>query len=267
MSLRNVLIAFTLVTSSTFAQQESTSDDTLYANVIVNRPQLRMTIDFPTAGMLPRGTFDIDMRTYPIGGVQAALRIGLNDRFMVGIGYGASRMLTDVDPDWNPKLEFVIKLRLHEELADDNFPAIAVGYNSLGYGNYDSDNDRYMVKSTGFYVVFSENFRLYDNSTGLHWGVNYSLENKVDNDPNVFMGFNTDVGPNMVFLTEYDFALNDNKRYDVYGLGRGFLNLGLAWYITDDLSLELDLRNLLRNRSDAAAIDREIRLVYVEYFY
>jgi len=267
MALRNILIAFSLLTSYVFAQQGTTSDDSLYANVIVNRPQLRMTIDYPTAGMLPRGAFDIDMRTFPVGGVLAALRIGLSDEFMVGIGYGASRILSDVDPDWNPRLEFNIKLRLHEETAGDNFPAISVGYNSLGYGNYDSENSRYMVKSTGFYVAFSKNFGLYDNATGIHWGVNYSLENKVDNDPNVFLGFNTDVGPNMVFLAEYDLALNDNKRYDVYGLGRGFLNMGLAWYITDDLSLELDLRNLLRNRSNAAAIDREIRLVYVEYFY
>jgi hypothetical protein len=247
--------------------QEVTLDDSLYANVIVDRPQPRMTIDYPTAGMLPRGSFDFDMRTFPVGGVQAALRIGLTDRFTVGVGYGAAKVLTDVDPDWNPKLEFIIKLRLHEEAMGDNLPAIAVGYNSLGYGNYDSDNDRYIVKSPGFYMVFSKSFNLYESPAAIHWGANYSLENDIDNDPNVFLGFNADVGPTMVFLTEYDFAINDNRRYESYGLGRGFLNLGLAWYITEDLSLELDLKNLLRNRSDAEAIDREARLVYVEYFY
>jgi len=247
--------------------QQFATDDSLYANVIVNRSQLRMIIDTPTAGMLPRGAFDFDMRTFPVGGVQATLRIGLADRFLVGVGYGASKLLTDVDPDWNPNLEFIISLRLHEEAGIDNLPAIAVGYNSLGYGNYDSDNDRYMVKSPGFYVAFSKNFKFYENPAGIHWGINYSLENDEDNDPDAFIGFNTDVGPSMVFLTEYDFGLNDNKRYGVYGLGRGFLNMGLAWYITDDLSLELDLKNLLRNRDDAEAIDREARLVYVEYFY
>lgn len=266
MTIRVVVTASMILTSQVFAQ-EITPDDSVYANVIVNRPELRMTIDTPTAGMLPRGAFDIDMRTFPVGGVQAALRIGLADRFLVGVGYGASKVLTDVDPDWNPSLEFIIKLRLHEEAPNDNFPAIAVGYNSLGYGMFDSEKDRYTVKSPGFYVVFSKNFKFYDNPAGFHWGANYSLENEADNDPNVFLGFNTDVGPSMVFLTEYDLALNDNKPDSVYGRGRGYFNMGLAWYITDDLSLELDLKNLLRNRRDAEAIDREIRLVYVEYFY
>lgn len=266
MIIRNTLITLILLTSTIFAQ-EYTLDDSLYTNVIINRPQLRTIIDTPTGGMLPRGAFDFDLRTFPIGGVQAALRIGLTDRFLVGVGYGSSKLLTDVDPDWNPRLEFIIKLRLHEESMRDGLPAIAVGFNSLGYGYYDSDNDRYMVKSTGFYLTLSKNFKLYDNPAGIHWGANYSLENKVDNNPNVFFGFNTDVGPSMVFLAEYDLALNDNKRNGVYGLGRGFLNMGLAWYITDDLSLELDLKNLLRNREDAEAIDREARLVYVDYFY
>ncbi len=248
------------------AAQYSTSDDSLYANVIVPRAELRWTMDTPTAGMLPRGAFSFDMRTFPTGGVQASLEIGLADRFSVGLGYGASQLLTDVDPAWNPKLEFLLRYRLHEE-SEDGIPAIAVGYSSLGYGAYDSGNDRYTVKSPGFYVAFSKNFKLYENPASFHWGANYSFENDEDNDPNIFVGFHADTGPGMVFLTEYDFAINDNKRNDVYGLGRGFFNLGLAWYITDELSLELDLKNLLRNRDDAEAIDREARLVYVEYFY
>ena len=261
---KGVLSAIIVLTVPAAAQY-STSDDSLYANVIVPRAELRWTMDTPTAGMLPRGAFSFDMRTFPTGGVQASLEIGLADRFSVGLGYGASQLLTDVDPVWNPKLEFLLRYRLHEE--DEGIPAIAVGYSSLGNGAYDSGNDRYTVKSPGFYVAFSKNFKLYENPASFHWGANYSFENDEDNDPNIFVGFHADTGPGMVFLTEYDFAINDNKRHDVYGLGRGFFNLGLAWYITDELSLELDLKNLLRNRDDAEAIDREARLVYVEYFY
>jgi hypothetical protein len=259
------VLSILIILTAPAAAQYSTADDSLYANVIVPRAELRWIIDTPTAGMLPRGTFNFDLRTFPTGGVQSSLEIGLADRFSVGLGYGASRALTDVEPDWNPKLEFLLRYRLHEE--GQGIPAIVVGYSSLGYGAYDSENGRYMVKSPGFYMAFSKNFKLYENPASFHWGVNYSLENDVDNDPNVFMGFHADTGPGMIFLTEYDFAINDNKRNHIYGLGRGFLNLGLAWYITDELSLELDLKNLLRNRDDAEAIDREARLVYVEYFY
>jgi hypothetical protein len=246
--------------------QYSTADDSLYADVIVPRAELRWVIDVPTAGILPRGTFDMDMRTFPIGGVQTTLNIGLGHRFMVGVGYGASQVLTDVDPDWNPQVEFLLRFRLHEE--SEGFPALAVGFSSIGYGPFDAENDRYSVKAPGFYFVLSKNFRFYQNSAAWHGGVNYSLENEQDNDPNLFIGFNADVSPNMTFLTEYDFAFNDTERNGVYGRQRrGYLNMGLAWYITQELSLELDLKNLLRNRSNSDAIDREIRLVYTEYFY
>jgi hypothetical protein len=215
--------------------------------------------------MLPRGSFDLDMRTFSGGGLQAVLGIGLMNRFSVGLAYGASKVLTDTEPKWGPRLEFQLRYRLLEE--GHGFPAVAVGYSSQGYGPYDDSLKRYQVKSPGFYLAFSTNFQLYSNNAGLHWGANYSLENERDSDPSVFVGFDADLGNNMLFLSEYDFALNDNTRYSVYGKGRGFFNMGLAWYLTDGLSLELDLKNLLRNRAGAGAIDREARLVYTEFFY
>lgn len=266
---RNMKWIFTSILALSLAapafSQYDTADDSLYSNVIIPRPELRWIIDTPTAGILPRGAFDMDMRTFPIGGVQTTLSIGLGHRFSVGIGYGASQVLTDRDPDWNPQIEFLLRFRLHEE--GEGIPAIAVGFSSIGFGRYDTDNDRYQVKSPGFYMAFSKNLLFYDNLAAWHAGLNYSLENEHDNDPNLFVGFNADVGTNMTFLAEYDFALNDTEEYGVYGKKRGYLNLGLAWYLNEELSLELDLKNLFRNRDDADAIDREIRLVYTEYFY
>lgn len=266
MILKSGLIVYLVFGATAVAQyQYETYDDSMYAEVIAPRAELRWIMDTPTAGMLPRGTFSLDLRTFPTGGVQSSLEIGLANRFSVGVGYGASTVLADVSPEWHPRLEFLIRYRLHEE--SEGLPAIAVGYSSLGYGRYDEEEERYMVKSPGFYVSFSKNLNLYQNPASFHWGANYSLENDRDNDPDLFVGFSTDTGPGMVFLAEYDLALNDNERYSVYGLKRGYLNIGMAWYITDALSLELDLKNLLRNRADADAIDREARLVYVEYFY
>jgi hypothetical protein len=245
--------------------QRETADDTAYSNLSIPRSELRWIIDTPTAGMLAKGSFDMDFRTFSGGGLQTTLAIGLMDRFSIGLAYGASRALTDSTPDWDPRLEFQLRLRLLEE--GEGLPAIAVGYSSQGYGKYDNEKRRFQVKSPGFYLVFSKNFSIYSYPAGFHWGVNYSLENKIDNDPSGFIGFNTELGNDMLYLAEYDFATNDNKPNGNYGRGRGFLNMGLAWYLTDMLSLELDLKNLLRNRKDASAIDREARLVYVEFFY
>jgi len=256
----------------TIMAQRQTPDDKAYEDMRIPRPQHRWVIDTPTGGMLPRGSFDLDFRTFSGGGLQAALGVGLMERFSIGLAYGASAVLTDTIPVYNPGLEFQIKFRLVEETR--NFPDIAVGFSSQGFGSYDNSEradgsrvDRFQVKSPGFYMAFTKRFLLYNNPAGWHWGANYSLENERDNDPSAFVGFNAELAADMMFLAEYDFALNDNKPDGVYGRGRGFLNMALAWYLTDGLSLELDFKNLLRNRRGAQAIDREARLVYVEYFY
>jgi hypothetical protein len=263
--IRCVFIALLFSFPVTLFAQRETPDDKAYAEMRIPRPQLRWVIDTPAGGMLPRGSFDIDLRTYSGGGLQAALGIGLMERFSIGLGYGASRVLSDTMPEYNPRLEFQIKYRLLVE--DAGLPDLAVGFSSQGHGPYDENRERFQVKSPGFYVAFTKRFMLYSNPAGMHWGANYSLENERDSDPSAFVGFNAELGNDMMFLAEYDFALNDNKSDGVYGRGRGFLNTALAWYLTDGLSLELDLKNLLRNRRDADAIDREARLIYVEYFY
>ena len=106
--------------------------------------------------------------------------------------------------------------------------------------------------------------------------MNYSLENGVDSDPNFFVGMATSLSYDLVFIAEYDFAINDNKPSDpngIFGRGRGYLNVGISWYLTPELSLELDFKNLLLNRMNREgigyenkALDREVRLVYLQFF-
>jgi len=235
----------------------------------------RWIIDAPTAHMLPRGAFDLDMRTFPEGGVQASLSIGLADRFFIGICYGGAKILSEKVPEWNPRMEFKLRYRLIEAI--NSFPDVSVGFSSLGYGLYQEKDttigyleDRYLVKSPGFYLGFSKKYSAYSGSFSVHGGINYSLEKSEDADPDFFIGLIANLGYQMIFLSEYDFAINDNKTAGRFGRGRGYLNMGLAWYITSDLSLEVDFRNLLSNRRNPSeenqVVDREVRLVYLQFF-
>lgn len=272
------LIIFTpLVYGNPNQDEFDTGTEDLYLQkpVPLPRADLRWLIDVPTAGMLPRGAFDIDFRTFPAGGVQVSLGIGLANEFSVGIAFGGARILTDQSPEWNPKLEFKIRYRLVDET--ESFPALALGYSSLGYGLFEKKDstigyyeDRYLVKSPGFYISLSKNYNIYLTPVGWHGGISYSFENEIDTDPDFFIGMDISLSYDMVFMAEYDFAINDNKRAGNFGLGRGSLNLGLAWYITSEISLELDFRDLLLNRKsvtgDKNVIDREVRLVYLQFF-
>lgn len=236
---------------------------------------IRWLVDKPTAYLLPRGSFDLDFNTFPGGGVQAAINIGLAKRFMIGLAYGGANILSETTPEWNPKMEFNIRYMLFEQYG--SIPQVAIGFGSSGYGLFQEkdttsgyNEDRYLVKSTGFFMSVSKEYPIYASYLSLHGGINYSLENEIDSDPNIFLGALAHLGYDMIFLAEYDLAINDNKSSGIFGRGRGYLNCGIAWYITPQLQIELDFRNVLLNRravgSEDLVLDREVRLVYLEFF-
>lgn len=226
--------------------------------------QPRYLIDAPTAWTLPRGAFDFVTRVYPEGGVLGMVAIGLTNHFMIGISYGGDRILSEQQARRGPRLEFNAKLKLVDE--QYYFPAIAIGLTTQGYDSWDSGLKRYTYKSKGFYGVITRSLYFYKWSIGGHAGVNYSMEtDDNDDDPNFFVGMDTRFNPSFGLVMEYDFALNDNKANQSYGRGRGYLNLGLQWIYSENLSIEILLKNLLNNRRGVNSFSRGIRLTYVEY--
>lgn len=226
----------------------------------------RWLVDCPTSMTLPRGCFDVIMRVYPNGGILSSTSIGLTNRFTVGVSYGSEGVIADAKPNWNPRMEFNVKLGLIEESI--YFPGLAIGFNSQGKGSHDAEKDRYTYKSKGFYAVTSRSFYFMNGVFSGHAGVNYSLEHDVDkdDDPTAFFGIDTRFNYNVGFVLEYDMALNDNKSSQRYGKGRGYLNLGLRWLYSENLEIEVILKNLLNNRHDVNSFGRGLRLTYIEYF-
>lgn len=227
----------------------------------------RRIIDAPTAGSLPRGVFEVDGRVYPSGGTQLALNIGITSRFMFGIAYGAQNLVSDEPPKWNPRVEFFAKYKIFDE--NWYMPAVALGYDGQGYGPYDRDYDRYLIKSKGFFGVVTKTYSLSGLAAGFHGGVNYNpWEGKKDGDqnPTFFIGQDTRISNYVAFLAEYDFAFDDDKNQQLFGRGWGYLNLGVRWLFSDNLWLEADFRDMFQNRTGVGSFGRELRLIYVESF-
>jgi len=227
-------------------------------------------IDSPTASVIPHAAYDTGLRLYAGGGVLTRVRVGLRESFMFGFAFGGTNVLGSGDPDWNPRVEFLFRGRLFEESYLG--PAVALGYNSQGYGVYDGATERYQVKSRGFYVVASKHF-LFLGDLGLHGGINYSLERDDDDkDANLFLGVEKSIHAGLDLLIEYDTALNDNEDNDLFGDGTGYLNAALLWRVSDSLHLEFDFRNLAENgelgsiERDVSEWSRELQIVYREYF-
>lgn len=227
-------------------------------------PQPPILINMPTAGVLARGSYATELRMMPDGGVLAGINIGLTNRFMLGVSYGGTHIIGQDSIEWNPQPGVQVKYRFIEETY--KMPALAVGFNSQGYHRYIKSLERYALKSTGFYVVASKNYNFLGNM-GLHVGVNYSLENKADDDPNLFAGIDKEINEEIALMIEYDTAMNDNERGDTaISRRRGYLNAALRWTFADKFHIEFDMNNLLRNREMVDNISREIKIVYIEYF-
>lgn len=227
----------------------------------------RMLIDCPTAGTLHRGYYDIGLRIYPAGGGLGYTDVGLSSRFMLGIAYGAEDVISNREPNWNPRIGFRVKFRVIDEM--QYFPAVTLGYTDQGYGAWDEEWDRYTFKSKGFYGVVSRSFYFYKWTSGWHLGVNYSLENDVDNENDVdfFAGFDATFNYNLGLVFEYSAGLNDNKSSVPFsGKGRGYLNMAVKWLFAPNLEIELLLKDLLVNRPESDTFTRTIRLTYIDSF-
>jgi hypothetical protein len=183
------------------------------------------------------------------------------------MSYDATGIISDRGTIRNPQIEFNVKLRLMNE--EFYMPAFAIGYNSQGYGTYLDSLDRYTYKSKGFYGVFSRSFYLQTWSLGGHVGINYSLENDVDDDaePTIFFGIDARFSYDIGFIAEYDLGFNDDRSSPKYAHGRGYLNMGIKWLYSENLELEVILKDLLENRRvGPTTFGRELRFTYIEFF-
>ncbi len=254
------LVVFVLA-SAAYSQQSQSDAKAMPAEGF----QPTRLVDCPTAGLLPRASFDFDIRIYPNGGVIFGLDIGLMRRFMVGMSFGGENVIGDGDPDWNPDIEFAAKYRLINE--SWSFPALAIGFDSQGSGAFNDSLDRYVYKSKGFYAVLSKGYAMGDIPLGLHAGANYSLENDdEDKDIAVFFGADMRFGENLGVVGEYDLGTNDDNAQELFGQGYGYLNVGVQWIFSETLFLQFHLKNLLLNREDVSTWGREFRIVYFESF-
>jgi hypothetical protein len=209
------------------------------------RSQPLRIVDLPTAGLLPRGAFRVEADVYSDGGLLLTLGVGFARYFSFGISYGGANVIGSDDPVMNPEPAVNLKARLIEETYA--LPAVAIGFDSQGYGEYLDDEQRYgekryLVKSRGIFAVASKNWELL-GPLSLHGGISYSLENERDEDPTIFIGLIKTFG----FLdarAEYDFALNDNEGECQIIENRGYLNAAVVWHINENFSLSFEVRDI-----------------------
>ncbi len=223
----------------------------------------RYLIDTPTAGMLARGSFALDVDFYQEGGVLLGLTAGILDRLSFGISYGGSQLIGGEKPDLNEAPGVNLKIRLIEE--NIALPAIAIGFDSQGKDGYLKELRRYRIKSPGVFAVVSKNYSV-AGFLSIHGGANYSLEvSDGDRDPNVFAGIEKTVGPVVSVMVEYNLASNDSNHRAV-GRGRGYLDTGIRWSVGAGFTLGVNFKDLTQNGGSLNVANRTVHIEYVRPF-
>lgn len=228
--------------------------------------EYRFLIDMPTAGILEKGFVGVTTDVMPAGVLITRLEVGAFDNISFGISYGGANIIGSGTPRWYRLPGASFRFRLFNE--STTLPAITLGFDSQGKGEYFDSTSRYAIKSPGFFGAVSKNFEFL-GYLSLHGTINYSLETKDgDNFTNMFIGFEKTVGPSISIVCDYNFALNDNNLNDYYGKGNGYLNAGIRWVLGQGFTVGFDLRDLLENKKwSPSAADRAIRIEYIKNIF
>ena len=227
----------------------------------------------PTAWSRLRGEYAVNLGFEPF---VFKGELGVLDYVTVGISYGGVGVLGSGEPNWNPRPGFLGKIRITN--GGEWLPAIAAGYDDQGYGRYFKNKpygdraagyNRYQYKAKGFFGVISQEIEFL-GSLGLHLGVSYNLlERDDDLSADVYGGLEKSIGPYFMVLGTYDAGLNDDAEPSL-GMGRGYLNGGVRWRVSDKFNCEFWAVNILENQTEklgkAGGYTRMLYLTYVDSF-
>ena len=206
--------------------------------------EMRTLVNLPTAGLLKGGNAALEIEILPQGLLLTKLEIAVTNFFSLGLSYGAANFIGTGQVEFNDLPGFHAKLKFFNETRI--IPSFAIGFNSQGKGLFLDSLERYEIKSSGIYLAFTKNYRFLGYMS-FHGQINYSLETK-DGDENINFGFGIEktIGSFLSFVAEYDLALNDDSKNST-GKGNGYLNIGLRWSISKNLTLGFNYINLLNN--------------------
>jgi hypothetical protein len=223
--------------------------------------ELTRLIDCPTAGVISKGSYELDLRLFGQGGLSGQLAAGALQRLTISVAYGGEQIIGNSSVDWYPRLEAGVRYRIATE--NTVWPAIVLGYETQGYGGH--ADGRYETKSRGVFVALSKNYISSLGQFGLHGGVNMTREtDDGDDDISGWLGFDKSINDQLMLIGEYDLGRSQDGRRDS-GLADALLNAGVRFAVAPELSIAVLFKDLLTTRR-TEQITRELSVRYTEEF-
>lgn len=221
--------------------------------------ELTSLVDSPTAGLVRKGHYAVNVRLFADGGIVGRLHVGALKRLSVGVSFGGEQLIGTGAVDWYPSVAVAARCRIIEE--GYTWPALLLGFDSQGIGPY--RDQRYQVKSKGIYLALSKNYTSMLGELGVHAGVNMSREDADDGDWSAWLGIDKSLRFIALFA-EYDLGRNNGLQDQ--GVAEGYLNIGGAWTVAPQLRVAYYLKNALESDHFGSQSIRELSATYRRKF-
>jgi hypothetical protein len=221
-------------------------------------------VRYPTAGIVAHREYRMVARAMPESSALFGGRVGFKDTAHLGVFYGAFNLVSRGEPEFNDHVGFDARVRLAEET---RWPALAVGFDSQGWGAYDGNLRRYERKSPGFYAVVSKNWHSFMGDLSLSAGANYSMETRDDDtSPDAFALADWFIAQRVSILADFDAARNDNAEDGIYGEGGVYVDLAVRVLLGGQVSLMLVFSDLTGNLTPGDSSGREVQIEFADGF-
>ncbi|MFH1784167.1 MAG: hypothetical protein ABH868_04645 [bacterium] len=221
-------------------------------------------IEIPTAEIISYGNFDLNFRMYGKGDFLTRLSFGALRSVDLGFHLDLGSITGNDEIEMREP-----SLRLKIKLYGGNFyfPALAIGYDAQGHGNYIqkgglladgtvAEEDTYTEKARGIFAVATK--EIFFEGLYVHGGGNVSDLDHIKIPDNLygFLGVSRQLGDQAILMVEYDnikkFEDEENNRF----------NIGLSYLMTTQLSLDFAWKNIKKHHIP----ERILRINYVEAF-
>lgn len=224
------------------------------------RFETRDIVDMPTAGVIPKDDYSVDMIYFENGGIAFTFNYGLWRNFNIGGAISAMNLVGTQEITLQNVPSVLVKYRFVNETIE--VPAIVVGLSTRGTGIYHNSSNRFEIASPGVFLAMSKSFLWEVGAIAVHGGINYSLENTTDDFfVNYYAGVEQALGNRFAVNVEYNSGAFEWK--DGRTRGRGFLHSSLRYSLGYGFTMQLQLRDLLNNFKNSDKISRYFGIEWV----
>ncbi|MFH1415629.1 MAG: hypothetical protein ABIH89_06040 [Elusimicrobiota bacterium] len=208
--------------------------------------QIIEVIDTPTATSKELGSYTIAIRLYDEGSLLTRLYYGIIvTNLTLGLSFDAENVVGSGEV--KPRRPFLyIKIPLYP--GSRKWPAISIGFDEQGLGDYNEDDEEYMIPPTGFFMVFTKTSFMTGLNFSLGANANYNFQKDAEKKLKGFCNADFMLGPEFMLLAE----VKEITTWDSY------FNFGAKYMVNHQLDFEFSVLDI----GERIATERIIRINY-----